>query len=849
MAHQALQLHGALEVAEMSEDSPLGNALKRVLGTNTHAWFAWDSVANAQEIHSTFVLSRHSGTRYGLPPGAARRLERAFAGIAADRAEPQPSAPLPHERNTQTGVKPRGPFGVTLRLPRIAGGWCPACRAEHAAGEGAPGVTVSAMENEWEEEAISQLSTAMSMANARSRQRKEPVAVTVSRTYQVWVACDARPGVPWAYVCDDCLLLADPDERPERVEAHPWAALSTMEPMPGVLAHVEDPDPQCGWTPERLLRLALYSAVRPEWLSATLDESVDMLHAGPQRMLQRFANELLFRWNDGHQIVGRRIEAATAAAGGWRQAWDTHKEPVVRAKLGNLLAGVLLGEDRPGKTGGIWHPRATKTRMVVRAADLPRGDFELNTLNPPAVTERMAREAVPDLGEALDALRELRWHVYHRLCRDDPERCIYLWKCMAHLVQRYAHRLMMCITLFGEEGTGKGTLVQLLISVLGQANCYTESQADAISQRFNAHLAGKALYFLDEAWSGNPRGASAFKASVTEAELSVEDKGVRKTMVENVGTLIVSSNSRQCVHAGAGSRRVFLLRVSGELATGPGDSDETRARKREIARRCGGADETDPDRQRLVLCLARVLYAVDLAGFEPTQRPAGALDEATDQVVIQQEPPVAFLVQALRDHFVDGDGADELPWDAPRRFEEFQRTGGSAAAHFSATRFAVELRDLLVPHPQAATAYAQQTLAAVAARLGLSEGAVLLGAADGQARCSSAGAGVQLREGDKVLPSVEAPTELSAPLLARTCAPEGPSLADWAAAALEAAGADGLSAKELHAALPPALAALFQTPTAVSRQLLRSAGRIRRVHLRHGNVYTLAQPPPPARGV
>ena len=108
---------------------------------------------------------------------------------------------------------------------------------------------------------------------------------------------------------------------------------------------------------------------------------------------------------------------------------------------------------------------------------------------------------------------------------------------------------------------------------------------------------------------------------------------------------------------------------------------------------------------------------------------------------------------------------------------------------------------------------------------------------------AAAGAGLPLREGDLVLPAEEAPTELSAPLLARTGAAEAPSLADWAAATL-AGHPNGLLAAELHAALPPALASLLQTPTAVARQLLRSTTRIRRVHTRRGNVYVLGDSTP-----
>jgi hypothetical protein len=117
--------------------------------------------------------------------------------------------------------------------------------------------------------------------------------------------------------------------------------------------------------------------------------------------------------------------------------------------------------------------------------------------------------------------------------------------------------------LGGMEGTGKGTLGNALLDIVGrQHSCHLTSTQD-IGGHFNNHLANVSFVFADEAtWGGDKQGEGRLKALITEPQIPIEPKGLDKEQVDNAIHMLVSSNSGWIVPAGEKARRFVVCEVS-----------------------------------------------------------------------------------------------------------------------------------------------------------------------------------------------------------------------------------------------------------------------------------------------
>jgi hypothetical protein len=81
--------------------------------------------------------------------------------------------------------------------------------------------------------------------------------------------------------------------------------------------------------------------------------------------------------------------------------------------------------------------------------------------------------------------------------------------------------------------------------------------------RFNGHLYGTSLVFIDEAyWAANRAHEGALKALVTEPTVQIERKFQTPFMAKNTAHLWLASNEEWIVPATGDERRFFVLNVS-----------------------------------------------------------------------------------------------------------------------------------------------------------------------------------------------------------------------------------------------------------------------------------------------
>ena len=91
----------------------------------------------------------------------------------------------------------------------------------------------------------------------------------------------------------------------------------------------------------------------------------------------------------------------------------------------------------------------------------------------------------------------------------------------------------------------------------------TITKDDHVRGRFNHHMLGRRLVYVDEAMSGGDRrNAGVIKTMITEPYIMIEQKGVDPIMMKNRMIFIVTSNERSVVPADVGDRRWQVFHVS-----------------------------------------------------------------------------------------------------------------------------------------------------------------------------------------------------------------------------------------------------------------------------------------------
>lgn len=156
-----------------------------------------------------------------------------------------------------------------------------------------------------------------------------------------------------------------------------------------------------------------------------------------------------------------------------------------------------------------------------------------------------------------------RDHVFNVIARGNEEIFFYLMAWMAHTVQQPGgERPGTSIVLRGEQGSGKGLFVTQFGRLFGSHFLHITNQHQ-ITGRFNNHLAGAIVVFVDEGmWAGDKQAEGILKGMITEDLIAVEPKGKDVFMVANHVRLLIASNNSWVVPAGLEERRFFVLDVS-----------------------------------------------------------------------------------------------------------------------------------------------------------------------------------------------------------------------------------------------------------------------------------------------
>jgi putative DNA primase/helicase len=148
------------------------------------------------------------------------------------------------------------------------------------------------------------------------------------------------------------------------------------------------------------------------------------------------------------------------------------------------------------------------------------------------------------------------------LCACCEVKYLYVRKWLAHMMQRPWELPETAIAFRGQQGIGKGTILQYLARLVGKH--YLELvQMEQVVGRFNGHLKDVILVYANEAvWGGSKSAAGALKGMITDPYQAIELKGKDIMTIQNFKRLLLSSNEDWIVPRDIDDRRFFVIDCS-----------------------------------------------------------------------------------------------------------------------------------------------------------------------------------------------------------------------------------------------------------------------------------------------
>jgi len=171
-----------------------------------------------------------------------------------------------------------------------------------------------------------------------------------------------------------------------------------------------------------------------------------------------------------------------------------------------------------------------------------------------------------DINYDIEAINAFENHM-SIMCNHEDISLEYLKKWISHSIQKPAEKIGVCITLTGEEGIGKSTLINTLGSLYGGTHKVLETTApeDDIFGKHNEQMTNAYLIVLSEVDKKNFFGsAGKYKALITDKTININPKGKTQFTMDSYHRIISATNNGDSQVTHKGDRRNTIIRCSDE---------------------------------------------------------------------------------------------------------------------------------------------------------------------------------------------------------------------------------------------------------------------------------------------
>ncbi len=234
-----------------------------------------------------------------------------------------------------------------------------------------------------------------------------------------------------------------------------------------------------------------------------------------------------------------------------------------------------------------------------------------------------------------DAIGSFIEHVHDNLCRGDDELFQYVIHWLAMTVIRPWKKIRASVVMQAQEGTGKGTLVNIIKSCVGEDYVTAPPTLEEALEGFNAcYVDTCLLMFLDEAFFGGSKKINGqLKKLVTEPEVPSREKFRENRMIRNAFNIVQASNEEHVLQSKLNTRRFVTLECSNEMAGGSGDT-----KKQQYFERLRSTDTQ---------VLVNYFNSLDLDNWNPDNIPATSGDSKQKEHSLEQDGQ--FVLDFLND--------------------------------------------------------------------------------------------------------------------------------------------------------------------------------------------------------
>jgi hypothetical protein len=152
------------------------------------------------------------------------------------------------------------------------------------------------------------------------------------------------------------------------------------------------------------------------------------------------------------------------------------------------------------------------------------------------------------------------------LCGNEENVSDYFIKWIGQMIQ-YPSVKSICPTLISKEGAGKGSLIKLMVSMLGEKKVFetTNSSRDVWGE-FNNKMTNSFLVNLNELSKKDTlESQGKIKGLITDKSLTINAKGKDQFEINSYHRFIITTNKEDPINTSQDDRRNLIIRSSDEL--------------------------------------------------------------------------------------------------------------------------------------------------------------------------------------------------------------------------------------------------------------------------------------------